>query len=86
MLILSRQRDEDVVIGDDIIITVLEIRGGKVRLGITAPRHVSVHRREVYEQIERRRHADTPRSPETGEECRSPTATEPQGPAQTRPS
>lgn len=53
MLVLSRQRDETIIIGDDIEITVVDIRGEKVRLGITAPPHVPVHRKEVYEAIKR---------------------------------
>ena len=53
MLVLSRQRDETIVIGDDIEITVVDIRGDKVRLGINAPRAVQVHRKEVYESIKR---------------------------------
>ena len=53
MLVLSRQRDETVVIGDDIEIKIVDIRGDKVRLGITAPPHISVHRKEVYEAIQR---------------------------------
>ncbi|GAB4197488.1 MAG: hypothetical protein Kow00105_11520 [Phycisphaeraceae bacterium] len=53
MLVLSRQRDETIMIGDEIEITVVDIRGDKVRLGITAPRHVQVHRKEVYEAIQR---------------------------------
>ncbi len=53
MLVLSRQRDETIVIGDDIEITVVDIRGYKVRLGINAPRSVQVHRKEVYEAIRR---------------------------------
>ena len=51
MLVLSRRRDEEINIGDDIIITVIDIRGDKVRLGISAPLDVSVHRKEVYESI-----------------------------------
>ena len=51
MLVLSRQRDEKIMIGDEIEITVVDIRGDKVRLGIVAPRDVSVHREEVYEAI-----------------------------------
>lgn len=51
MLVLSRQRDQSIMIGDDIDITVVDIRGDKVRLGINAPRTVSVHRKEVFEQI-----------------------------------
>lgn len=53
MLVLSRQRDEEILIGDDIVITIVEIRGDNVRLGITAPREIPVHRREVYEKIKR---------------------------------
>jgi carbon storage regulator len=53
MLVLSRQRDEAIMIGDDVEITVVDIRGDKVRLGITAPRHIQVHRKEVYEAIKR---------------------------------
>ena len=51
MLVLSRQRDETIMIGDDIEITVVDIRGDKVRLGITAPTSIAVHRKEVYEAI-----------------------------------
>ncbi|MAG17767.1 MAG: carbon storage regulator [Phycisphaerae bacterium] len=51
MLVLSRQRDETIMIGDNVEITVVDIRGDKVRLGITAPREVPVHRKEVYDAI-----------------------------------
>ena len=53
MLVLSRQRDQSIMIGDDIEIVVVEVRGDKVRLGINAPRHVPVHRKEIYEIIRR---------------------------------
>ena len=53
MLVLSRERDGVIMIGDDIRITVVDIRGDKVRLGITAPTNVPVHRLEVYEAIKR---------------------------------
>lgn len=53
MLVLSRQRDETIMIGDDIEITVVDIRGDKVRLGINAPTRIAVHRKEVYEAIRR---------------------------------
>ncbi len=53
MLVLSRQRDESIIIGDKVVITVVDIRGDKVRLGIEAPSEVPVHRQEVYEAIQR---------------------------------
>ena len=53
MLVLSRQRDETIMIGDDIEITIVDIRGDKVRLGISAPSSVPVHRKEVYDAIKR---------------------------------
>jgi carbon storage regulator len=52
MLVLTRQRNESLMIGDDIQITICDVRGDKVRLGITAPRQVPVHRKEVYEAIQ----------------------------------
>ncbi|AGA26083.1 carbon storage regulator CsrA [Singulisphaera acidiphila] len=52
MLVLSRKKNESIIINDNITITVIEIRGDKVRLGIDAPKDVSVHRREVYEAIQ----------------------------------
>jgi cytosine deaminase len=53
MLVLARQRDETIMIGDEVEVTVVDIRGDKVRLGINAPRTISVHRKEIYEQIQR---------------------------------
>ena len=53
MLVLSRQRDESIIIGDNVVITIVDIRGDKVKLGIEAPREISVHRQEVYEAIQR---------------------------------
>ena len=53
MLVLSRHRDESIIIGDDIVVTIVDIRGDKVRLGINAPTDVPVHRQEVYEAIQR---------------------------------
>lgn len=53
MLVLSRHRDESIIIGDDIVVTIVDIRGDKVRLGIDAPTDIPVHRREVYEAIQR---------------------------------
>lgn len=56
MLVLSRGRGESIIIGDDIVITIVDIRGDKVRLGINAPTEISVHRQEVYESIQRENH------------------------------
>jgi carbon storage regulator len=53
MLVLSRKRDERIMIGDEISLLVVDIRGDKVRLGIEAPSDVAVHRKEVYEAIQR---------------------------------
>ena len=53
MLVLSRQRDESIMIGDNIVVTIVDIRGDKVRLGINAPSEIPVHRQEVYEAIQR---------------------------------
>ena len=53
MLVLSRKRDERIVIGDNIVITVVEVRGDKVRLGIDAPAEIPVHRQEVVEAMRR---------------------------------
>jgi carbon storage regulator len=53
MLVLSRKKNESIVINNDITIVVVEIRGDKVRLGVEAPKEVPVHRREVYEAIKR---------------------------------
>lgn len=50
MLVLTRKAGESIVIGDDVVITVLEIKGGQVRLGVEAPREVTVHRMEVHGQ------------------------------------
>lgn len=69
MLVLSRKKNESIIINDDIIITVVEIRGDKVRLGIQAPASVSVHRREVYEAI----HGHAPQiTPAKTENCAKP--------------
>ena len=53
MLVLSRQRDESIIIGDNIVVTIVDIRGDKVRLGIQAPTQIPVHRQEVYDAIQR---------------------------------
>jgi len=53
MLVLSRQIDESIMIGDDVEIVIVDVRGDKVRLGITAPKNIPVHRREIYDAIQR---------------------------------
>lgn len=53
MLVLSRQRDESIMIGDDIEVTIVDIKGERVRIGITAPPELPVHRKEVYEAIKK---------------------------------
>ncbi|MCA9059781.1 MAG: carbon storage regulator CsrA [Planctomycetaceae bacterium] len=53
MLVLSRQSDESIIIGDNIRVTIVEVRGDKVRIGIDAPRDVTVHRQEIYDAIQR---------------------------------
>ncbi len=62
MLVLTRKKNESIIINDDITIVVVEIRGDKVRLGIEAPKEVPVHRREVYDaiQAEKGQHPETP--------------------------
>ena len=51
MLVLTRRANQSIIIGDDVVVTVLEVRGDQVRIGITAPRNVTVHREEVYKQL-----------------------------------
>lgn len=53
MLVLSRMKDESIIIGDDITITIVDVHGNKVRLGISAPRSISVHRKEIYDAIQK---------------------------------
>ena len=55
MLVLSRRKDESIMIGEEVQIIIVDIRGDTIRLGITAPRSIPVHRKEVYEDIHRQR-------------------------------
>ncbi len=66
MLVLSRQRDESIMIGDDVEIIIVDVRGDKVRLGITAPKSIQVHRREIYDAIqsEKAEKKNAPKQPE----------------------
>jgi len=66
MLVLSRQRDESIMIGDDVEIIIVDVRGDKVRLGITAPKEIPVHRREIYDAIQREKTEKT-KAPEPGD-------------------
>ena len=75
MLVLSRQRDESIMIGDDVEITIVDVRGDKVRLGITAPKNIPVHRREIYDAIQREKDkkngGNTDNTPQEGSESES---------------
>ena len=64
MLVLSRQRDESIMIGDEVEITIVDVRGDKVRLGITAPKNIPVHRREIYDAIQREKNQEKQSAPE----------------------
>lgn len=61
MLVLSREKDESIMIGDNVEITIVDVRGNKVRLGINAPREIAVHRKEIYLAIQKEKQdgADT---------------------------
>jgi carbon storage regulator len=73
MLVLSRKKNESIVINNDITVTVVEIRGDKVRLGIVAPKEVPVHRQEVYEAI----HGKAPVEPTPSTVVVNPKPTDP---------
>jgi carbon storage regulator len=64
MLILTRRVGETVMIGDDVTITVLGVKGNQVRVGINAPKHVAVHREEIYERIKREQQGAGPAGPD----------------------
>lgn len=68
MLVLSRKKNESIVINNDITIVVVEIRGDKVRLGVEAPKEVPVHRREVYDAIKRNEQMTKGNDPSSGAE------------------
>jgi carbon storage regulator len=79
MLVLSRQRDESIIIGENIVVTIVDVRGDKVRLGIDAPSEIPVHRREVFEAIRRE-------SGQMGQDdCKALTARKTNNPAQSGP-
>lgn len=66
MLVLSRQKDESIMIGDDVEITIVDVRGDKVRLGINAPRNITVHRKEIYLAIQKEKEENKHPAPATG--------------------
>ena len=68
MLVLSRKKNESIIINNEITIVVVEIRGDKVRLGVEAPREVPVHRREVFDAIQRNLESPAPEKTEHTEE------------------
>ena len=70
MLVLSRKKNESIIINNDITIVVVEIRGDKVRLGVEAPREVPVHRREVYAAIKRNELASAEKSSGAAQETK----------------
>lgn len=77
MLVLSRHRDESIMIGDDVVITIVDIRGDKVRLGIEAPQDIPVHRQEVYDAIQRENRKSTQTGTEATGEVRGPRREQP---------
>jgi len=72
MLVLSRKKNESIVINNDITIVVVEIRGDKVRLGVEAPKEVPVHRREVYDAIKRNAAGPSEQATESGSSSAAP--------------
>jgi carbon storage regulator len=84
MLVLSRQRDESIMIGDDVEIIIVDVRGDKVRLGITAPKSVPVHRREIYDAIQREKadKKESEKQPEKESKASDPDKETPQEPSE----
>ncbi len=83
MLVLSRQRDESIIIGDNVVVTIVDVRGDKVRLGIDAPSEIPVHRREVYEAIQRENLRASQLEPKDAAMVRPLTGNQPPGPSST---
>ncbi len=77
MLVLSRKRDESIIIGDNIVITVVDVRGDKVRLGINAPTDIPIHRQEVYEAIQRENQRAAGTEPEDATNAKFPKGPKP---------
>jgi len=85
MLVLSRQRDESIMIGDDVEITIVDVRGDKVRLGITAPREIPVHRREIYDTIQREKAAAAAAEKAAAEKPQETSEAEPEKSPEAKP-
>ena len=85
MLVLSRQRDESIMIGDDVEIIIVDVRGDKVRLGITAPKSIPVHRREIYDAIQREKSEKRERGQQQEKEPQARQEKEPQAQQEEKP-